>query len=224
MSRQDPARSSSFPTTGSQPLLAAIAAREGIDLRSRCSCSPIRTLHRGVIAAQQARRRRCGSCSTPRAAIGEDRERRTPQGAARRAASTSRDSNPAFDVSRTRSRWSSTTRSRFVKSLNWAPEEPQRDARLRGDHDAIPTKSPRSWSASRPTGSASAFVPPPKSHADLVQRGNGRERVRALHRPARRSTLLLQNERYQDAVIIERLVRAQRAASRCTSWRARRTR
>ena len=50
---------------------------------------------------------------------------------------------------------------------------------------------------------------------------NGRERIAAVHRRGASTRCWLQNERYQDAVIIERLVRAARPRrARCTSWRA----
>ena len=61
--------------------------------------------------------------------------------------------------------------------------------------------------ASTPTGSGTKFTPHPESAPHLVPE----QRPRAHRRTSstrRKHTLWLQNERYQDTVIIERLVRA----------------
>ena len=64
----------------------------------------------------------------------------------------------------------------------------------------------KSLPALRPTGTARNFDP--GEHAHLIWcRGNGRERIARLIDDAKH-TLFVQNERYQDSVIIERLVRA----------------
>ena len=117
------------------------------------------------------------------------------------------DSNPAFDLTHEKSMVVDDARGvRDVAQLG----DPQRhrDARLRGGHAGIRRKWRRSPSASTPTGSARTFTPHEGS-ALIWCNTNGRERFahfidRAQH------TLWLQNERYQDAVIIERVVRAAR--------------
>ena len=66
------------------------------------------------------------------------------------------------------------------------------------------------------------FEPDPESPLIWCP-NNGRERIAAFIDSAKKS-LWLQNERYQDTVIIERLVRGgEPRASRFTSWRGRRT-
>jgi len=94
----------------------------------------------------------------------------------------------------------------FVKSLNWSAEnlEETRDYAIVTDHrsevDEIVTCFEADWERTKFRGREDSTL--------IWCRGLGRERVahfidRAKH------TLVVQNERYQDAVIIERLVRAQ---------------
>ena len=66
------------------------------------------------------------------------------------------------------------------------------------------------------------FKPDPKSRLIWCP-DNGRERIAAFIDSAKKS-LWLQNERYQDTVIIERLVQAvEPRGAGSTSWRGRRT-
>ena len=72
----------------------------------------------------------------------------------------------------------------------------------------IATKSKRSATALKPIGTAKSFDPGEHSHLIWCV-GNGRQRIGQFIDEAKHS-LWLQNERYQDPVIIERLVRANR--------------
>ena len=84
--------------------------------------------------------------------------------------------------------------------------EPDRDPRLRGRHRRSGRSARDHASASRPTGRASAFDPGDGAHL-IWCNNNGRERIAHFIDQAKH-TLFVQNERYQDPVIIERLVRA----------------
>jgi cardiolipin synthase A/B len=115
------------------------------------------------------------------------------------------DGNPAFALTHEKSMVVDDATA-FVKSLNWASEN------LTGTRDyAIITSHRREveeivacfeadWKRTK-------FSPATES-ALIWCRGNGRERVAHFIDQARH-TLFVQNERYQDMVIIERLVRAQ---------------
>jgi cardiolipin synthase A/B len=93
----------------------------------------------------------------------------------------------------------------FVKSLNWAPEnlEETRDYAIITDHrrevDEIVACFEADWERTRFDADAGSSL--------IWCRGSGRMRVAKFIDGAKRS-LVVQNERYQDAVIIERLVRA----------------
>ena len=81
-----------------------------------------------VIAAHRAASR-CGSCSTPRAAAAKRTTR--PRARSSHAAGVEvKDSNPAVDLTHEKSMVVDDAVA-FVKSLNWATEEPDRDPRLR---------------------------------------------------------------------------------------------
>jgi phosphatidylserine/phosphatidylglycerophosphate/cardiolipin synthase-like enzyme len=111
-----------------------------------------------------------------------------------------RDTHPEFDVSHEKSMVDGQVA--FVKSHNWAPKN------FGGTHDyavitAIPTRWPRSPRASRPTGPK---IFDPDRRRLIWCRGNGRAASpRFIDGP---EGALLQNERYQDPTIIERLVAA----------------
>jgi cardiolipin synthase A/B len=114
------------------------------------------------------------------------------------------DSNPAFDLTHEKSMVVDETQA-FVMSLNWQT----RNVSETRDY-AIVTKHPHEvaeiidcfdsdWKRTK-------FVPHPGS-ALIWCNSNGRERF-AHFIDSAKHTLWLQNERYQDAVIIERVVRA----------------
>src|ERR1700722_17551104 len=114
------------------------------------------------------------------------------------------DSNPAFDLTHEKSMVVDDTTA-FVKSLNWESEN------LTETRDyAIITSDPHEvgeivncfeadWSRQDFSGDKNAQL--------IWCRGNGRERITEFIDGARHS-LWLQNERYQDQMIIEHLVRA----------------
>jgi phosphatidylserine/phosphatidylglycerophosphate/cardiolipin synthase-like enzyme len=115
-----------------------------------------------------------------------------------------RDSNPAFALTHQKSMVID-DRLGFVESLNWEP----RDLTQTRDYAIVTTKGHEvaemvacfdaDWEHGR-------FEPAP--HSPLIWcPNNGRQRIAAFIDAAEK-TLWLQNERYQDQVIIERLVRA----------------
>jgi phosphatidylserine/phosphatidylglycerophosphate/cardiolipin synthase-like enzyme len=117
-----------------------------------------------------------------------------------------RDSNPAFALTHQKSMVID-NRTGFVESLNWEP----RDLTKTRDYAVITTKGHEvaemvacfdaDWERKE-------FTPPP--HSKLIWcPNNGRQRM-AEFIDSTQHTLWLQNERYQDQVIIERLVRAVR--------------
>ena len=115
------------------------------------------------------------------------------------------DGNPDFALTHEKSMVVDDTRA-FVKSLNWSVEnlEETRDYAIVTDHrsevDEIVTCFEADWERTKFKGREDSTL--------IWCRGLGRERVAHFIDQARH-TLVVQNERYQDAVIIERLVRAQ---------------
>ena len=114
------------------------------------------------------------------------------------------DSNPAFDVTHEKSMVVD-DRTAFVKSLNWETKNltETRDYAVVTDHahevNEIIDCFEADWSRKDFN---------PGEHAHLIWCcGNGRDRI-AEFIDQSKHTLFLQNERYQDAIIIERLVRA----------------
>jgi cardiolipin synthase len=115
-----------------------------------------------------------------------------------------RDSNPAFDLTHEKSMVVDNAAA-FVKSLNWETEN------LTGTRDyAVVTLHPHEveevingfeadWSRKEFASGATAHL--------IWCRGNGRERIAQFINQAKHS-LWLQNERYQDQMMIECLVRA----------------
>jgi cardiolipin synthase len=114
------------------------------------------------------------------------------------------DSNPAFDITHEKSMVVDNTTA-FVKSLNWESEN------LTETRDyAIITTEPHEVTeiieCFEADWSRQDFAS--GNHAHLIWcRGNGRERITQFIDEAKHS-LWLQNERYQDQMIIEHLVRA----------------
>ncbi len=171
------------------------------DVRVLRSAAPRRGRRR-----EEARRRRPRDAES-RAAQRRDRERGIAAQAGRGRRRRCSTAIPR-STSRTRSRWSIDDAAAFVMSLNW--ETAQRDARRATTRSSPRTrrKSPRSRSASMPTGIART------SRRTRGRRSSGATPTAAsasrISSTARKHTLWLQNERYQDAVIIERVVRAAR--------------
>ena len=97
----------------------------------------------------------------------------------------------------------------FVESLNWETQQPDRDARLRGRHHARARSRGDGRLLRRRLGARRTSRRTPDSRAHLVPRQRPRARRRTSS-TGRKHSLWVQNERYQDTVIIERLVRAAR--------------
>src|ERR1700744_5978697 len=116
------------------------------------------------------------------------------------------DSNPAFDLTHEKSMVVDDSHA-FVKSLNWATENftETRDYAVvttrAGEVKEIIECFEADWSRE-------AFGPPAGSHLIWCPT-NGRDRIAEFIDDAKHF-LFIQNERYQDAIIIERLVRAAR--------------
>ena len=114
------------------------------------------------------------------------------------------DANPAFDVTHEKSMVVDDEIA-FIQSLNWVPKN------LTGtrDYAVITTHRPEVQEVIECFEADWARKPFDVDHNTLLIwcNGNGRERIARFIDDAKHS-LFLQNERYQDAVIIERLVRA----------------
>ena len=116
------------------------------------------------------------------------------------------DSNPAYDLTHEKSMVVDDTQA-FVKSLNWATENftETRDYAVVTDHGhevkEIIDCFEADWSRQK-------FDPGERAHLIWCPT-NGRDRLAQFIDNADH-TIFVQNERYQDAVIIERLVRAAR--------------
>lgn len=93
----------------------------------------------------------------------------------------------------------------FIKSLNWVTENlnETRDYAIITNHPHEVAEIADCFEAD---WNRKPFVPPADSHL-IWCKGNGRERVAHFIDEAKH-TLFIENERYQDAVIIERIVRA----------------
>ena len=115
-----------------------------------------------------------------------------------------RNSNPAFDLTHQKSMVVD-NETGFVESLNWEPKDltQTRDYAIVTTHAQEVGEMVRCFDAD---WEHAEFVPHPESQLIWCP-NNGRPRV-ARFIDAAKHTLWLQNERYQDTVIIERLVRA----------------
>jgi phosphatidylserine/phosphatidylglycerophosphate/cardiolipin synthase-like enzyme len=115
------------------------------------------------------------------------------------------DSNPAFDMTHEKSMVVD-GKTAFVKSLNWETKNftETRDYAIVTSHKHEVEETIDCFEAD---WNRKEFRPP--EHSDLIWCNSyGRERIAHFIDQAK-YTLFLQNERYQDAVIIERLVRAE---------------
>ncbi len=117
-----------------------------------------------------------------------------------------RDSNPAFDLTHEKSMVVDDAHA-FVKSLNWAPENftATRDYAVVTSRDVEVKEIVDCFEAD---WYRQGFDPGHRSHLIWCPI-NGRDRI-AEFIDAARHFLFVQNERYQDAIIIEHLVRAAR--------------
>lgn len=122
----------------------------------------------------------------------------------RKAGVTVTDTNPEFGVTHEKSMVVDDAKA-FIKSLNWATENltETRDYAIVTDHRHEVEEVIEGFEAD---WHRKPFKPGDDSRL-IWCRGNGRERIAHFIDEAKH-TLFVQNERYQDAVIIERLVRA----------------
>ncbi len=192
-----------LPDDTAQPLIDAIAgAKRSLNIRMFLFTDP--TLIDAVIAAQR-RGVKVRVMLNPARRSGESENEEARQKFIE-AGIEVRDSNPAFALTHQKSMVVDDTAG-FVESLNWEP----RDLTLTRDY-AIVTTYPEEVAEMVACFDADwehrEFKPHPDS-ALIWCPNNGRERVAAFI-DAAKHTLWLQNERYQDQVIIERLVRAAR--------------
>lgn len=131
-------------------------------------------------------------------------ENEETRGTLEKAGVTVNDSNPHFGVTHEKSMVVDDAEA-FVKSLNWATKNltETRDYAIATSHrhevDEIIACFEADWDRK-------PFEPGDDAHL-IWCRGNGRARIARLIDEAKH-TLFVQNERYQDPVIIERLVRA----------------
>jgi len=116
------------------------------------------------------------------------------------------DSNPAFDLTHEKSMVID-DKTAFVKSLNWETKNltETRDYAVVTNHPQEVKEIVQCFEAD---WERQPFDSPANSHLIWCS-GNGRERIAHFIDEAKHS-LWLQNERYQDPIIIERLVRANR--------------
>jgi phosphatidylserine/phosphatidylglycerophosphate/cardiolipin synthase-like enzyme len=117
-----------------------------------------------------------------------------------------RDSNPAFELTHQKSMVVD-NRTGFVESLNWEPRDltVTRDYAVMTAHDLEVAEMVKCFDAD---WERAQFTPHPNSSLIWCP-NNGRQRV-AMFIDAAKHSLWVQNERYQDTVIIERMVRAAR--------------
>jgi len=190
-----------LPDDTALPLIRAIhEARESLDIRMFLFTDP--TLMEAVIAAYQRGvkvrvmlnlARRSGEPENE-----EARERLTKAGI------EVRDSNPAFELTHQKSMVVDNTTG-FIESLNWEP----RDLTITRDYAVVTTRGheiAEMLDCFNADWAHQAFTPPEVSSLIWCP-NNGRRRVAEFIDTTKHS-LWVQNERYQDQVIIERLVRA----------------
>lgn len=192
-----------LPDDTGQPIVDAIAAaKESLRIKMFLFSDP--GLLAAVIAAQQ-RGVKVRVMLNPARRSGEV-ENQSSRKALEEAGVEVADSNPAFDITHEKSLVVD-GETAFVHSLNWETKNltETRDYAVLTSHshevDEIKACFDADWNREK-------FDPGEESHLVWCNT-NGRNRV-ARFIDASEESLLLQNERYQDEVIIERLVRATR--------------
>jgi cardiolipin synthase A/B len=190
-----------LPDDTAQPILDALAAaRRSLNIRMFLFTDP--TLIKAVIATH-SRGVKVRVMLNPARRSGEEENKESRKTLAA-AGIEVRDSNPDFDLTHQKSMVID-DETGFVESLNWET----RDLTETRDYAVVTTNKHEvaemvacfeaDWAREKfvaPSGSRLIWCP-----------DNGRERIAAVIDSAKK-TLWLQNERYQDTVIIERLVRA----------------
>jgi phosphatidylserine/phosphatidylglycerophosphate/cardiolipin synthase-like enzyme len=192
-----------LPDDSSKPILRAIdRAKRSIRIKMFVFSDP--TLLKATIAAKQ----RGVKVRVMLNAERRDGERNNDvtRKALQRAGVDVKDANPAFDLTHEKSMVVD-ERSAFVKSLNWATKNltETRDYAViterKGDVSEVVDGFEADWHRE-------TFSPRKDSHLIWCP-GLGRDRICEFIDEAKHK-LFIQNERYQDSVIIERLVRAKR--------------
>jgi cardiolipin synthase A/B len=192
-----------LPDDTAKPILDAInQATHALNVRMFLFTEP--TLIDAVIAAKR-RSVKVRVMLNPARRSGET-ENKEARAALVAAGIDVRDSNPAFDLTHQKSMVVDNEIG-FVESLNWEPK----DLTETRDYAIITTRAHEVTEMIRcfdADWEHSEFVPHPESQLIWCP-NNGRQRIAAFI-DATKDTLWMQNERYQDMVIIERLVRAAR--------------
>ncbi|MEO8738434.1 MAG: phospholipase D-like domain-containing protein [Casimicrobiaceae bacterium] len=190
-----------LPDDSSRPILDAIAAAKK-SLRIKMFVFSDPSLIAAVIAAQ-ARGVKVQVMLNPTRRSGEA-ENQASRAALTKGDVAVLDSNPAFDLTHEKSMVVDDA-SAFVKSLNWDPENltSTRDYAVVTDDAAEVAEIIECFEADWMRKSFD-----PGGGAKLIWcNNNGRERIAHFIDEAKH-TIFVQNERYQDPVILERLVRA----------------
>jgi cardiolipin synthase len=192
-----------LPDDTAKPILDAInGATRALNVRMFLFTEP--TLIDAVIAAKQ-RKVSVRVMLNPARRSGES-ENEEARKAFIAAGIDVRDSNPAFDLTHQKSMVIDNEIG-FVESLNWEAKDltETRDYAIITTHATEVQEMVRCFDADWEHGE---FVPEPSSLLIWCP-NNGRQRI-AHFVDETKDTLWMQNERYQDMVIIERLVRAAR--------------
>ena len=190
-----------LPDDSAKPIVDALAAaKRSLNIRMFLFTDP--TLIDAVVAAHR-RGVKVRVMLNPARRSGEE-ENRESRDVLRKAGIEVRDSNPTFDLTHQKSMVID-DETGFVESLNWET----RDITETRDYAVTTTKKPEvaeMVACFEADWARQEFKPPAESRLIWCP-NHGRERIAAFIDDAKH-TLFLQNERYQDTVIIERLVRA----------------
>jgi len=192
-----------LPDDSARPIVDAInAAEKSIRVKMFVFSDP--DLLKGIIAAHQ-RGVKVQIMLNPARRDGKEENQESRQ-LLHKAGIEVIDSNPAFDLTHEKSMVID-EKTAFVKSLNWDTKNltQTRDYAVVTTHAQEVEEILEGFEAD---WQRQSFDGRPNSHL-IWCKGNGRERIARFIDEAKHS-LWLQNERYQDPVIIERLVRANR--------------
>jgi cardiolipin synthase A/B len=192
-----------LPDDSARPILDAInAAEKSIRVKMFVFSDP--ELLKAVTAAHQ-RRVKVQVMLNPARRDGKEENQESRQ-LLRKAGVDVIDSNPAFDLTHEKSMVID-EKTAFVKSLNWDTKNltETRDYAVVTSH---PQEVKEVLQCFEADWNRKSFDSAPDSHLIWCS-GNGRERIAHFIDEAKHS-LWLQNERYQDPIIIEHLVRANR--------------
>jgi len=190
-----------LPDDSARPIVDAInAAQRSIRVKMFVFSDP--DLLKGIITAHQ-RGVKVHVMLNPARRDGKEENQESRQ-LLRKAGIEVIDSNPAFDLTHEKSMVID-EKTAFVKSLNWDTKNltETRDYAVVTSH---PQEVEEILEGFEADWQRQSFEGRPDSHL-IWCKGNGRERIAHFIDEAKHS-LWLQNERYQDPVIIERLVRA----------------